>query len=70
MERDMSEEFPEDDLDWEISSLLKPRQKRYMEQETRNFFKSIKKLMIFLQRKKQSVVLTSAVSLIENFWIK
>lgn len=44
MERDMSEEFPEDDLDWEISSLLKPRQKRYMEQETRNFFKSIKKV--------------------------
>lgn len=44
MERDMSEEFPEDDLDWEISSLLKPRQKRYMQQETRNFFKSIKKV--------------------------
>lgn len=44
MERDMSEEFFEDDLDWEIPSLLKPRQKRYMEQETRNFFKSIKKV--------------------------
>jgi len=44
MNRNAFEDFSEDDGDWEVSSLLKPRQKRYMELESKNFFKSVRKV--------------------------
>lgn len=43
MERNGPDEFFEEDVEWEISSLLKTRQKRDFDQENSNFFKLTKK---------------------------
>ena len=43
MDRNALEDFSEDDGDWEVSSLLKTRQKRDFDQENSNFFKLTKK---------------------------
>jgi len=43
MKKNASEDFFDEDLEWEISSLLKTRQKRGLDQENSNFFKLSKK---------------------------
>ncbi|NDH08574.1 MAG: hypothetical protein EBY16_02950 [Gammaproteobacteria bacterium] len=44
MNRNIPEDSFEDDEEWQVSSLLKPRQKRHMDLETKNFFKSVRKV--------------------------